>query len=275
MFPALKKRINLFVVQLKIKLILHPVKVFNSVIKKSIMAIENCFSYLHLNDDDSFEVKEKKYYKGIEEHPEFKGNYLHALYFVYWQHGQYEDALICIQQAIKHISSQDDFGEYYHCLAGAFMDLSKFPEALEAMKKSVEASRFPSERLYYLGDMYVKSGDYANAVETFVKLLSTPMHIVDWKSEDWFFECMAYYYTEDSGNLLEDEQKEENALDIYRKLLAAASTPAQQAYMHCVMCEFYLHQEDYEEAQNEADIAVELLPDDPITLETMELANNK
>ena len=219
-----------------------------------------------VNDDDSVEVQENKYRKAIEEHPEYRDVYLHCLYFVYWHSEQYENALIAIQQALECIKDPHDYSEYYHCLANAFSDLYKFPEAIEAMLKSVELSPFKADSYYYLGDLYVQSGDYAKAVEAFVRMLFFPSEIGGQTTEDCFFEFMSYYYQDKYSTQYELEEKEKNALIIFTNLLETAATDAQRAYMHCVLSEYYMHMGYMQKAQEEVERAQKILPFDPIVI---------
>ncbi len=226
--------------------------------------IDNGLQFVHVTDDDSFEIMEKKYLQALEEHPEYRADYLHAMYFLYWQYQEYENALIAIYQAIQCMRSPDDIPEYYHCLANAFRDLQKYPEAIEAMHKSAEASPFKAVSYYYLGDMYLESGNFEKAVAIFSAIVTLPLPNYEFSNEDYFLECTAYYYTEESDNILDEDYKEQRALNIYMKLLAAATTDTQRAYMHCVLSEFYMHYGHHLKAAEESEKACDLDPDNPI-----------
>ncbi len=208
--------------------------------------------YVQIFEHDTLEIKEQKYFKAIEEHPEAKDYLLRNLFFVYLMEHQYDKALPCIQQAIECApAGSKDLSDYYGCLSLCYSWMGDDKASIAAQEKSVELEA-DAESIIQLAQMYEEQKDYKKSVAMYAQAFYNPdKNFHDFENRTFYTYIDLYF---------EKDTEFPKAKKLLTKLLKAASTPEERACMYCALSYMYERWKDFPMSVDSARRAMELMP---------------
>ena len=224
------------------------------------MYISRHHDFFTIQWDEPLEEKIQKLQKGIEEHPDFKDQFLHDMASFYFMAQEYEKALEAINQAIECVTIPDNLAEYY-CWISIINDaLGHRDASLEALKQAVSCCPNDNEVKMKLGDAYIEAEDYKNAAAIYEEAFSNPDEYYFEHGRHVFYDYIECYKNKAENE--EDEDEEEDFRDVFAKLLKAAETNRQKGCICQAISYLLYYDDDKTEALNYAHKAKEFLPDE-------------
>jgi len=214
---------------------------------------DHTYRFITVYDSDPIDLKVEKFRKGIEEHPEYKDEFLRNLANTYFMEGMRDKAIETIQQAIDCAPrDKDKLGDYYYFLSLFYEGNDDMPSSLQAMKNAVEADPENSQFRMNVANDYLYMKEYEQAVIHYTEVFFHP--------DDDFTEYKEHpFYTYFNVDK-EDELNKSKAVTVLNKLMKAAATDEQRTCVHCAISLMYEQREDNIHALESAKAAYTMMP---------------
>lgn len=214
---------------------------------------DHTYRLITIYGGDSIEVRVQKFMKGIEEHPEYKDEFLRNLAHSYFEERMIDEAIETIQQAIECApQDKDKLSDYYYLLSFFNEGKKDVQASLNALKKSVEADPENSQYRMHLANIYLEVKDFENAVIHYEHVFFHPDEEFTEDKEHPFY---TYFNYEKEIDL--DKDKAESLLN---ELMKAADTDTQKACIYCAQSVMYEEKKDLFHALESAKAALDTLP---------------
>ena len=214
---------------------------------------DHTYQLITIKSTDTIEEQEQKFLKGIEEHPEYKDEFLRNLAYSYFSVRMIDKAIETIKQAIECAPpDKEKLCDYYYFLSFFYEGKKDVRESLNAMKKAVEADPENSHCRMLLANDYVQVKEYENSLIHYEYVLFHPDDNF-WEEKDHPF----YSYFNYEGD---KELSKTKAVSLFSDLMKAAVTDSQKACVYAAESVMYEEKKDLFNALKSAKTALDLLP---------------